>query len=242
MAYTVIKLLLTISWLIWVEPVISQIIDLENSLVACYPFSNNADDVSGNLNHGIVIGPVLTSDRYGNINSAYYFDGVNDYIVVEDADILSFPAQKFSIALWIKPTSLDHSFILYKGSNRNNREYAIGIRPDALLSIQINNNGDASAQYGTASNTIPDISEWYHVVGTWDGLHLSIYINGQLENRTDHNVMIGNFDSNLFFGGYGGSIEEYAYQGAIDDIFLYSRVINECEINALYSGELLEER
>lgn len=58
----------------------------------------------------------------------------------------------------------------------------------------------------------------------------------------NYSALIGDFESGLFLGTYGGSIEEYAYQGAIDDIFIYSRVINECGINALYSGNLLEER
>ena len=40
----------------------------------------DAKDKSGNGNNGTVQGAQLTSDRFGNENSAYYFDGDGDYI------------------------------------------------------------------------------------------------------------------------------------------------------------------
>ena len=51
--------------------------------------------MSGNGNHGIVNEAVLTEDRYGNADGAYYFDGVDDYIVVADNDILTPEDQQF---------------------------------------------------------------------------------------------------------------------------------------------------
>ena len=53
---------------------------LSNGLVAYYPFDGNASDMSGNGNHGTVNGATLVPDKEGNENSAFYFDGVNDYI------------------------------------------------------------------------------------------------------------------------------------------------------------------
>jgi hypothetical protein len=51
---------------------------VSNGLVAHYPFNGNANDESGNGNHGTVHGAKLTQDRFGNPNSAYYFDGIDD--------------------------------------------------------------------------------------------------------------------------------------------------------------------
>ena len=57
-------------------------VDLERGLVAYYPFNGNANDESGNGNDGTPYGGVqLTDDRFANENSAYNFDGINDYIV-----------------------------------------------------------------------------------------------------------------------------------------------------------------
>ena len=55
---------------------------LDLGLVAWYPFDGNASDVSGNGNHGTVHGASLGTDRHGQANRAYSFDGVDDY----DAD------------------------------------------------------------------------------------------------------------------------------------------------------------
>ena len=47
-----------------------------------FPFNSNANDESGNGHDGIVEGPVLTSDRFGEPDSAYHFDGDDDFITV----------------------------------------------------------------------------------------------------------------------------------------------------------------
>ena len=60
----------------------AQSIDLKNGLVGYYPFNGNANDESGNRNNGSVIGASLTSDRNGNPNSAYFFNGRSDYISI----------------------------------------------------------------------------------------------------------------------------------------------------------------
>ena len=49
----------------------------QNGLIGYYPFSGNANDVSGNGNNGSINGATLTLDRYSNVNSAYDFDGKN---------------------------------------------------------------------------------------------------------------------------------------------------------------------
>ncbi|MBK9149315.1 MAG: hypothetical protein IPM12_16040 [Flavobacteriales bacterium] len=49
-------------------------------LEAWYPLNGNADDLSGNGNHGSEYNTTLTTDRDGVANAAYSFNGVNSYI------------------------------------------------------------------------------------------------------------------------------------------------------------------
>lgn len=58
--------------------------NLNNGLSAYYPFNGNAEDESGNGNYGTVFGASLTQDRFGNNNTAYQFDGIDDYIDVNN--------------------------------------------------------------------------------------------------------------------------------------------------------------
>ena len=53
-------------------------INIDSGLVAHYPFNGNANDESGNGNDGTVNGATLTTDRFGNANKAYSFDGVSN--------------------------------------------------------------------------------------------------------------------------------------------------------------------
>ena len=51
-----------------------------NGLVGWWPFTGNAIDSSGNGNNGTVNGATLATDRNGNTNSSFSFDGINDKI------------------------------------------------------------------------------------------------------------------------------------------------------------------
>jgi hypothetical protein len=70
-----------------------------NGLVGWWPFSGNANDFSGNGNNGTVNGATLTTDRFGQSNNAYSFDGINDFI----SFLSDFDYELFTINLWIKP-------------------------------------------------------------------------------------------------------------------------------------------
>ena len=59
-----------------------------SDLVAYYPFNGNPNDMSSYEHHGVVNGATLTTDRHGNANSAYYFNG-NDYINVTTTEHLN---------------------------------------------------------------------------------------------------------------------------------------------------------
>jgi len=78
--------------------------DLKDGLVAYYPFNGNANDESVNGNHGTVYGATLTTDRFGNTNKAYSFDGVDDYI--DSKFNFNGGSTNFTISYWAKFYSL----------------------------------------------------------------------------------------------------------------------------------------
>jgi hypothetical protein len=78
-----------------------------DDLIGWWPFSGSADDVSGNENHGLVMGGVqLTEDRFGEPNSAYLFPGnlaaFIDVSLNESADSLT---QGFSVSAWYRTST-----------------------------------------------------------------------------------------------------------------------------------------
>src|SRR5689334_3954187 len=77
-------------------------VNLNKGLVAYYPFNGNANDASGNGNNPIFNNATLTKDYYGNLNSAYHFNGVDNYMEIPNNASLN--PTNISICAWIKPT------------------------------------------------------------------------------------------------------------------------------------------
>ena len=91
---------------------------LGDGLMAYYPFTGNANDSSGNENHGTVNGATLTTDRLGNANSAYSFDGEDDYIKVPNSQSIDVAGNTISIAAWAYCTgSVSSGYIVDKYRN-----------------------------------------------------------------------------------------------------------------------------
>jgi hypothetical protein len=81
-----------------------------NGLVGWWPFTGNANDLSGFNNHGTVNGATLTTDRFGVANRAYSFDGVNDYIDYQSgSNSLLNVLGNFSVTFWLKTSTTGSS-------------------------------------------------------------------------------------------------------------------------------------
>ena len=80
---------------------------LTDSLVLNYTFSGNVNDGTSNANDGTVTGATLTTDRFGEENSAYYFDGDGDYISVPLSSSLQIE-EDITLSLWLKREASDY--------------------------------------------------------------------------------------------------------------------------------------
>src|SRR6266404_1202616 len=89
-------------------------VNLNQGLMAYYPFSGNANDVSGNNNNPVFNNATLTADRFGNPNSAYSFDGTSSYMRIPNSATLNFGTQ-MSVTAWVKVAGF------YQGPCHGNR-------------------------------------------------------------------------------------------------------------------------
>ncbi|MEL6593498.1 MAG: hypothetical protein AAFQ68_25585, partial [Bacteroidota bacterium] len=77
-------------WVMFLNPQFSYSQCTGNSPTAHFPFDSHFQDISGNENHGITEGreptslPRFVPDRFGNPQSAAFFDGNDDYIQFEN--------------------------------------------------------------------------------------------------------------------------------------------------------------
>jgi hypothetical protein len=73
------------------------------SIAAHYTFDGNANDISGNGNNGVTNGASLVIDRFGQENSALYFDGINDVVRIPFEGTLRID-KDITINTWINIT------------------------------------------------------------------------------------------------------------------------------------------
>ena len=203
---------------------------LADGLVAYYPFDGNANDASGNGNHGTTHGVTLTMDRFGNANRAYYF-GDGNYISVPDSCSLNSPDAEITIAVWARIdewyiTNDSWAPILLKGD----RQYSFNLLGHAgVASTQIGYYMDARFK------TLPSLGKWCHLVVTYVNECAYAYLNGNLVGT---NECSGDFTPNsteLQIGRDYEGLDEYLY-GALDDLRIYNRALSAAEVKALYDG------
>jgi len=205
-------------------------VNLDSMLVAYYPFNGNAIDESGNGNNGAVYGAMLVEDRFGNENSAYWFNGISDYIEIADnfqLDIVS----EISITGWIKKDSnVPWASMLTKGGETvDENNYTIHNSVDN--GIIFTGMSDTSC----ISSFDINIDEWHFVSFTWDGNVAKIYIDGEADELSflNYTSLLTPNNYSLFIGVDPPGAIEY-FHGYLDDIRLYRRGLNEEEIMLLF--------
>jgi hypothetical protein len=224
-----------------------------DGLVGWWPFNGNADDESGNGNDGLVIGPMLTEDRDGNSNSAYEFSGTYTDSDVITGDCSSFPDGNTSrtISFWYYANDLESGTVTQ----------AIGYGGNSCgqsFNMNFNNPDAGSGKYEVqghclAFHTYTDIPSpinnfWHNLTVTYNSSVFKFYNDGILvfeSSPTSLNVFT---ESKIFcFGKQSSQNGNNVYtapswkgfDGKLDDIGIWDRVLTECEILQLSNASPL---
>jgi hypothetical protein len=221
-------------------------------LVGYWPFNGNANDESGNNNNGTINGATLTTDRFGNANSAYSFNGVSDFINIVNSSSLN-PTTSITICGWIKSRSTN-SFdrIINKSHNiaQNYATYQLITRNASLnatpgFTLRFGTgNSQTTSDYSYSGDNIGNVyfDTWQFIVGTWDGTTMKFYQNGILISTISRTGLLNYTNGDLQFGkGTGGTGLPQFYKGEIDDIGIWNRALTQAEITAMYNGVIYSD-
>ena len=209
-----------------------------NGLVGWWGFNGNAQDGSGNGNHGAVNGATLTTDRFGNQNSAYDFDGLDDWISITNSSLVS--GNQLTVSCWVRYSAGNYGYIISTG---NQNDYTIS----QDNSTTVNTFVYASSSLPTIiAHNVPNSNNiWRHILMTYDGVALKTYINGTL-------IAVDNASGNIYswqpdhltFGTYNLYGDPFTsatiqfYNGNIDEIGIWNRALTPQEITNLYNSQL----
>ena len=208
---------------------------LQNGLVGYWPFCGNANDDSGNGNNGTVNGATLTSDRFGNANSAYSFNGTSDFIKVLDNDLLDL-TQNLTLSAWISPNSVvNEQAVFGKGKISSQTGYSLlhNVLIPEKTGISIQNQPMPVSEAHINSSTL-NLNTWYQLLGTYNGSELKLYLNGVLVKTTTTSLqLMPNSLTDLFIGCELSGFR--FFNGKIDDVGIWNRALSQQEITQLFN-------
>jgi hypothetical protein len=200
------------------------------------PNNTNCYSGSGNTVYSLVnpsIGGTFvgyTSNPIDNTeNRSIYFDGSNDFILY--GDTTSFSVTLTTICVWFKK-SHGSSFMTLVDKGRDNYgawsvcvdETANKVTFKARIS-GTNRSITCSSNYNSNS--------WNYVCGVYDGINLSIYLNGSLNNSASH---LGTIDNNSVAIRLGSANDGYNLLGSIGHVSIYNKALTPTEILQNYNA------
>ena len=196
---------------------VKEFTSVPGNLIAHYPFSGDALDISGNELHGTPIGVVLTDDAIGQPRSAYYFNGGAQHIFVDNSPILNIQ-DAITVSCWFEANALPdkETFLLSHGSWQN--RWKLSITPERRLRWTINSS-DGIRDLDASIPLRPD--SFYHVSATYDGTLLALYLGGNLHSYQSHTGPIRTTSFPFLIGQMLPDQSAYNFKGVIDEVKIY---------------------
>lgn len=207
-------------------------------LLAYYPFDGNANDASGNANHGIIKGTYEfvngVRDQGVRLVSQTGSDSLGGHILLPNFHFKTM--SDFSYSLWVKEeVLLGDEFYIFLKDDLWASEYAGIFRSKSLGNIEF----QVSTKYPDMPLTVNFPSSFknhfihYCVVSESDTM--KAFING---------IMIGKKYQRATVDGvytaiarhWMGNITYTRFTGVIDEVRFYNRALTEVEVKALYHG------
>ncbi len=221
-----------------------------------YSMDEGSGGIAGNTAEigrpGILSNPSgWTSEGGGISGTAIQLDGTNDYIGVNTNFPIEYPAEKISLALWIKPNEIgtgEKEFVFQIGDI----SAGINIYLDGDL-LYFGNWDEGDFSRGTYLPVPITRGRWQHVALVFDpngsGFHhdgLRGYLNGRqvasgrAASGIDHRMDLGTLGAHLqgshFHDGNANDSLWYAYSGIVDEFHYYQdHALTMDEIGMLYA-------
>ncbi|MBI5466415.1 MAG: DUF2341 domain-containing protein, partial [Candidatus Kerfeldbacteria bacterium] len=160
---------------------------------------------------------LTTTGAWSSTNTALTFNGSSDYIYTTDIKTLG----NFAYSAWVKLDSTPT-----ETSNIFDKEIGGSLWPSVRLAIETNSTvtfdfykSSSTQQYVTTTDTL-STGVWYHLVGTYDGSKLRIYINGILSKEADASGTPNDINNELTIGAREYNVSPYFrnfFPGTIDE-------------------------
>jgi hypothetical protein len=188
-------------------------------------------DLTSNNNDGTLLNDVSYLTDNGGVMS---FDAINDYVSIANSVDLDLPINS-TIEFWVNPSALNNNDLITHRFNC----YGMGYNPtftNGYVASKFSVYFAISGWKAVSTTTTPLINNWYHIVGTYDGLTMKIYLNGILENTRSVVGVIPQNETELGIGSYTGAPGTYSFDGKIPIGRIYHKTLTDSEVLQNYNA------
>ena len=178
----------------------------------------------------------------GQVGTALNFDGSDDHIDIPNSFGLFDGTSAFSLSLWAKPDSLPSSddwqnapmLINFRGENSFFMTLADGSSTPDRVGARGNYSGSG---WTTVVESNPlTVGDWVHLVVTYDPASgYTLYENGSSLDTSSMTETINVDNSQNNIGADDDSGTDRFFDGALDDIRIYDRVLSPSEVSTLHA-------
>ena len=195
---------------------------------------NNLCERTGNAT--LINGPTYFSDFGGYIN----FDGSNDYASVpSNTEYLL--ASEFTMTAWVRPKNNPSNYGAICGTfdflPSSYYGFNFSILPNSqTFHFLVGGWNGGNINYIPASSTY-NINQWYHLVGTTNGLTSKFYVNGILNTTyTQAAVAVpGSSTTQFLIGRYYQNVDNFYYVGDLASTYLFNREFTATEVKDTFN-------
>lgn len=212
--------------------------DLNQGLMAYYPFDGSANDASGNGNNGMVHGAMFETNVAGRAIALHFNGTSGTYVQVPHSTSLE-PTNAISISFWCKGVpgaGANYGTILRKadGCQPGYIIRTAGYRPDITPVFKIDPPNPCSVGDVGAAFTPCAGNAWQHFAATYSRTNgwIRTYVNGVQVNQTALAITLSN-SGDLFIGGATVGGDDGGFDGWIDDLRIYNRALTPDEVAQL---------
>lgn len=196
-----------------------------------YPFNGNVNDASVLNNHLTNNGAVLTTDRFGNTNSAYNFNGSTQFLIDNTPSFTFNPTSTFTVSLWHNRNNSAVVGIPIMHAT-NTAGHFIWLFQTGATNMQFGTNKQQSSWIWAQSTSTTNV--WTHIVLVYNAGAMTLYKNNiAVATGTFNHTGVTSATLPLYVGrGVSGDY----FNGKIDDIGIWNRCLSACEISDLYTA------
>src|SRR5882724_9390992 len=205
-------------------------------LAAAYGFNEGSGttvgDVSGHGITGNIFGAIWTAGgRYGN---ALSFNGSSSYVDMGNPALLQITGS-MTWSAWVKAAANPPNDGQIVAKSDSTSGWQLKTSPDTgshTFGVAVSGGTNAFAQRYSA--TVRSLNVWYHVAGVYNSTArtLDIYVNGVRDNGVLTGTIPASQVNSVVNVNIGRRSGGYYFNGIIDDVRIYNRVLSQAEIQA----------